>query len=81
MRYTWVKANVDDETMKVIIMMRDENGGTGDVLELTAFDSDALAGRLNVLNATRMRMKARPKKDKATSKKDNMWGRMRRGKD
>lgn len=81
MRYTWTKAIVDNTTMNIVIHLKDETGATGDTLELNAFEADALAGRLNVLNATRMRMKANPKKVKTDLKKDNIWSRMKRGKD
>lgn len=81
MRYTWAKAIVDKETRNTIITLKDENGGTSDALELTPFESDALAGRLNVLNATRMQLKAHSTKDRAQQKTAGIWGRMRRGKD
>lgn len=81
MRYTWTQAIVDNTTMNIVVHLKDENGETGDTLELNAFEADALAGRLNVLNATRMRMKASPKKVKTDQKKDNIWSRMKRGKD
>lgn len=75
MKYRYKNANVDSETMNTIIKLIDEDGNMGDVLELTPLDSDALAGRLNVLNATRMQMRMRSKKQRGDTQKRHVWGR------
>lgn len=75
MKYRYKNANVDSETMNTIIKLIDEDGNMGDVLELTPLDSDALAGRLNVLNATRMQMRMRSKKQRGDSQKGHIWSR------